>query len=212
MENPDFWHDKWQSGKIGFHRSDYHGSLVKYWPSLDLPKASGVLVPLCGKSSDMIWLAEQGHDVIGVELSAIAAKDFFAENNIPCETSTSGKFQKYHGGNITILVGDFFDLGQADIPNVTPVYDRAALIALPPEMRTRYTKHLKSILSVNTKILLITLSYNQAEMNGPPFSVPADEVTDAFEAWCEIILLETSPPEDFRGVEAFESAYKLSVQ
>ncbi len=212
MENPDFWHDKWITDKIGFHQDGYHGALVKYWPDLNLVKGAGVLVPLCGKSVDMIWLAKQGHDVIGVEISPIAAKDFFAENHITFEISTSGKFQKYQGGNITILVGDFFNLSKADISNVKAVYDRAALIALPPKMRTRYAEHLKSILAADTQILLITLSYTQSEMDGPPFSVPTQDVQTAFETWCEISPLETLPPEDFRGIDAFESVYAMRVK
>ncbi|MCF6220965.1 MAG: thiopurine S-methyltransferase [Robiginitomaculum sp.] len=212
MEDPNFWHNKWETNIIGFHQDSYHNALVKYWSDFNLNNGSGVLVPLCGKTSDMIWLAEQSYRVIGVELSAIAAKDFFVENNIPYEMSTTGQFQKYQGGNITILVGDFFDLTRADIPNVKAVYDRAALIALPDEMRARYTGHLETILSRGTHILLITLAYNQSQMDGPPFSVTGKEVNTAFGTWCEIKQLDTAPPEDFRGIEAVESVYGLRAK
>jgi thiopurine S-methyltransferase len=211
MENPDFWHAKWQSGKIGFHRDGYHSALVKYWPNLQLNKSTTVLVPLCGKSSDMVWLAGQGHTIIGVEISKIAAKDFFEQNGIQYEISSHGKFEKFTGGNITILVGDFFDITSDDIPNVRAVYDRAALIALPFEMRRRYAEHLHSILDAGTQLLLITLAFNQSEMDGPPFSVTHEDVLTAFH-WCAVKQLATTPPEDFRGINAFESIYNLQVK
>ena len=212
MENPDFWHAKWKSDKIGFHKDTYHSSLVKYWAGLNLAGGSAVFVPLCGKSSDMIWLAEQGHTVIGNELSAIAASDFFTENKIEYEISQSGNFQKYQGGAYTILVGDFFDLAKADIPNIKAVYDRAALIALPTKMRQRYVRHLACLLDGGSQILLITLAYDQASKDGPPFSVTSDEMQMSFGTWCGIQALETSPPEDFRGIHANETAYRIGVK
>ncbi|MBN4055976.1 thiopurine S-methyltransferase [bacterium AH-315-J23] len=212
MENPDFWHDKWKTDKIGFHKDYYHSSLVKYWAGLNLAKNTAVFVPLCGKSSDMIWLAEQGHTVIGNELNAIAARDFFTKNIIKYEITKSGKFRKYQGGAYTILVGDFFDLAKADVPNIKAVYDRAALIALPSDMRQRYVEHIKSIINSGTQLLLITLAYDQASMDGPPFSVTTDEVQSKFGAWCKINALETSPPEDFRGTNANETVYEIAVK
>lgn len=211
MEDPIFWHNKWKSDKIGFHRDSYHSSLVKYWADLNLATGTTVFVPLCGKTTDMIWLAEQGHSVIGNELSAIAARDFFLENSIEYTISKSGKFQKYQGDVYTILVGDFFALTKADIRDVKAVYDRASLIALPTKMRQEYVEHLKSMLNNGTEILLITLAYDQASMDGPPFSVTPDEVRNKFEIWCKVNLLETSPPEDFRGTNAHETVYKLTV-
>lgn len=212
MENPDFWHAKWEADKIGFHKNTYHSSLVKYWVDLNLSENTAVFVPLCGKSSDMIWLAEQGHTVIGNEISAIAARDFFIENNIEFEISKSGKFQKHQGGAYTILVGDFFDLAKADISNVKAVYDRAALIALPLEMRERYVQHLEYLLECGTQLLLITLAYDQASMDGPPFSVTSTEVQNTFAPWCEVSALETSAPEDFRGAHANETVYKMVMK
>lgn len=176
-----------------------------------MQNGASVLVPLCGKTSDMLWLLEQGHKTIGAELSPIAAQDFFAENKMDCETTKSDSFENYEGGNISILVGDFFDLTPADIPNIKAVYDRAALIALPAEMRKKYAAHLKTILDRGDQVLLITLAYDQAKMDGPPFSVTNDEVQNLFGDWCAITKLETLPPENFRGIDAFETTYKLTV-
>jgi len=212
MEDPIFWHDKWNTNKIGFHQECYHSALLQYWADFNLATGAAVFVPLCGKSSDMVWLAKRGHTVLGIELSPIAARDFFLENNIEYTISKSGKFQKYQGGPYTIFVGDFFALTKTDIPNIRAVYDRAALIALPAKMRREYGEHLKSILDKGTEILLITLAYNQASMDGPPFSVPSDEVHKKFQPWCNINTLETSPPEDFRGINAHETVYQMTVK
>ena len=210
MEDSGFWHQKWETGKIGFHRETNHPSLVKFWPKASREKHGKVLVPLCGKTKDMLWLAEQGHDVIGVELSAIAATDFFDDNQIDYSVKKLGKFQCYQGGKISILVGDFFDLKPANIHGVTAVYDRAAIIALPTQMRKRYTKHLRRLLAPQTTILVITLSYDQSLMDGPPFSVSEQEIEGLYGDWCEISLLHSSTPEDFRGIEAYEQTFLIT--
>ncbi|MBL4852956.1 MAG: thiopurine S-methyltransferase [Robiginitomaculum sp.] len=211
MENPQFWHNKWQSGELGFHLEDTNAALAKYWPGLDIDGACEVLVPLCGKSLDMLWLRQQGHTVLGVELSPIAAKEFFAENKIAYETTKRGKFQSFSGDGFTILVGDIFDLTKTETANVKAVYDRAALIALPPAMQEKYVAHIKSILAPKTQILLVTLEYDPSEMDGPPFSTKAPEVQAHFASWSQIKMLKTTALTDFRDIAANETVYKLVV-
>lgn len=184
----DFWLERWERKEIGFHQNDINAYLLLHWPELHL--ASGeVFVPLCGKSLDMLWLKEQGHSVIGVELSAIAVNSFFTENNIQPDHVSHSKFDHYVTHGIKISCGDFFDLEKADLANVNSVYDRASLVALPPEMRDRYVRHLVDILPRKTKILLITFDYPQDEMPGPPFAVSIKEVNSLFEKIAEVRLL-----------------------
>ena len=155
----DFWLERWERGETGFHQNEINPYLIRYWQNLHPTHGSKVFVPLCGKTKDMIWLRQQGHLVIGVELSAIAAQDFFAElGNIP-HKSESAKFHQYEADGVLVLCGDFFDIGKDDIAGVGLVYDRASLVALPPEMRERYVRHLVGILQPATKILLITFDY-----------------------------------------------------
>ncbi len=153
----DFWLERWEREKIGFHQDEVSPYLCQYWQELNLAHDSVVFVPLCGKSRDMLWLREQGHQVLGVELSAIAVQAFFKENGYTPQHSTRGKFDRCEANGIRILCGDFFDLGRDDLANVSVVYDRAALIALPPEMRERYVRDMVGILPTATQILLITL-------------------------------------------------------
>jgi len=185
----DFWLERWEREEIGFHQHEVNPYLREFWPELRLASGSMVFVPLCGKSQDMSWLQGQGHQVLGVELSAIAVRAFFKENGYIPRHINSGKFEHSVADGIRILCGDFFDLSKDDLPDVAAVYDRASLIALPPEMRERYVRHLASILPPATRILLITVDYPQAEMQGPPFSVSSGEVEALYREHAEVRLL-----------------------
>jgi thiopurine S-methyltransferase len=176
----EFWLERWEREETGFHQDDFNPYLRQYWQELHLEGGSAVFVPLCGKSLDLLWLRDQGHEVLGVELSAIAVQAFFSENGYTPQHDAHGKFDLCEADGIRIMCGDFFDLGRDDLKNVAAVYDRASLIALPPEMRERYVRHLVSILPAATQILLVTVDYPQEEMQGPPFSVSSGEVDALF--------------------------------
>ncbi|MGR6737861.1 thiopurine S-methyltransferase [Pseudomonas chlororaphis] len=173
---PEFWHKRWEQNQIGFHLSEVNPYLQRYWPQLELAPGSRVLVPLCGKSLDLSWLASQGHQVLGIELSEKAIQDFFSEQQLQPQVSLRGGFKVYEYGPIQLWCGDFFALRATDVADCQALYDRAALIALPPEMRERYAAHLQSILPQGCQGLLITLDYDQVLMAGPPFAVLDDEV------------------------------------
>jgi thiopurine S-methyltransferase len=178
--NPDFWHERWQSSRIGFHMEAVNPWLVSYWPTLDVSHGDRVFVPLCGKSLDMLWLLEQGYRVIGVEISKIAVEAFFSENRLEPLMETAGRFTRWRYDDLEILCGDFFDLEKSLLGSLDAVYDRAALIAMPPDVRPRYAAHLAGLADRKTRVQLITLEYNQLEMPGPPFSVSEDEVNRLF--------------------------------
>lgn len=188
MEN-DYWLNRWKQGEIGFHQEEINPYLLQYWQTLDLAHGSEVFVPLCGKSRDMIWLHDEGHAVLGVELSDLAIQDFFRENHLVAHHLTNGQFARYEANGIRILRGNFFDLNKDDLANVSAVYDRASMVALPPEMRKRYVSQLASILPPATQILLITFDYPPFEMLGPPFAVSPKEVETLYQAHAEIRLL-----------------------
>ncbi|MFJ5257066.1 thiopurine S-methyltransferase [Pseudomonas sp. NPDC088414] len=170
---PEFWHKKWESNQIGFHLPEVNPYLQRHWA---VPATARVLVPLCGKSLDLAWLAGRGHQVLGIELSEKAIEDFFREHQVQPQISQKGAFKVYSGDAIELWCGDFFALTASDVADCTALYDRAALIALPPAMRERYAAHLQQILPQSVQGLLITLDYNQAQMPGPPFAVGDDEV------------------------------------
>lgn len=186
----DFWHDRWKNRQIGFHQDKINPYLEKYWPVVDQTKTERVFVPLCGKSSDLLWLSEQGFEVIGVELSQIAVEEFFSDNNLQYEVKTVDKLTYYETENISIICGDFFDLTRDSLGKVSYVFDRASQIALPADMRDAYCSHLSAI-TADAKLFVITMEYDQNAMQGPPFSVPEDEIYKHYASNYKINRLET---------------------
>ena len=194
--NPEFWQTRWQEKRIGFNQSDVNPLLIKYFADLKLPISSRILVPLCGKSIDMIWLAHQGFDVVGIELVESAVQEFFTEQDIAYTITEHDKHPniKYYQGQlleqtITLWVADIFALNSDDIGHVDAVYDRAALIAMPAELRTQYSQQVID-LSQNTAQLLLTLNYDQNERAGPPFSISHEQIQQYYNAYYQIHELE----------------------
>ncbi len=172
-----FWHERWTNEQIGFHQATINTWLMQHWPLLAMPKGTHVFVPLCGKSKDMLWLAEQGYRVTGIELSEKAVEAFFAENDLIVEKQIVGSLACYRSEQISIYCGNYFDLNiNALGSDVAAVYDRASLIALPEQMRPDYIAHQQQLIRDGVPVLLVTMEYPQQQMSGPPFSVSQTEV------------------------------------
>lgn len=186
-----FWHERWERTEIGFHQQDINVHLQQFWSRLGLQPGQRVFVPLCGKSRDLLWLAGQGHPVIGVEISPIAVEAFFQENGLQPRRWREGAFELWEQDELRILLGNFFALEPHHLADITGVYDRASLIALPPAMRERYARHLDAILPPGIRTLLMTLEYDQTILTGPPFAVAEAEVRSLYESAHEIELLHT---------------------
>jgi thiopurine S-methyltransferase len=184
----NFWHQKWERNEIAFHQSEANPLLVKYIAELSLARGSRVFVPFCGKTLDVRWLLSSGLTVAGAELSKIAVEQLFAELGVAPEISGAGKLERYSAEGIDIFVGDIFDLSRDVLGPVDAIYDRAALVALPKEMRDRYTEHLTAI-TKNAPQLLITFEYDQSVMEGPPFSVSNAEVREQYGDTYELSLV-----------------------
>lgn len=184
-----FWLDIWREGRTYFHREGIHPDIITYWPKLQLPPQSKILVPLCGKSIDMVWLIQQGHQVTGIELSEEAIKQFATEQNISLQKDELVNAKHYFNDNISLWVADIFSLDMALIPKVDAIYDRAALIALPETLRQAYVTRCLQWLNPHGYILLKTMDYPQEDMEGPPFSVSDDEVKRLYQECQSIELL-----------------------
>jgi thiopurine S-methyltransferase len=214
---PEFWQERWRTAQIGFHQSAVDRHLKAYWPRLKLAVGSRVFVPLCGKSLDLLWLRDQGHAVIGVELSRIAVEAFFAENGILARRRSLAEFEVYEADGVTLYCGDFFKLTPEQIGSVSAVYDRASLISWTTELRAPYAAHLAALAGSGTQTLLITVEYPPLQMNGPPFAVFSADVTSLYAGAYEIELLgadeilELEPRFKARGLtEMREVCYRLS--
>ena len=211
-----FWHERWQNKDIGFHQAEIHALLQKHWHRLGIARGSNVFVPLCGKSLDMVWLAEQGHRVIGAELSPLAIDEFFAERGLEPNVRAVGNFAVKSAGPFELWCGDIFEMPHEAASHVAGVYDRAALVAFPVELQQRYAAKLRELLAAETPMLLVTLDYDPASMTGPPFSVPRAQVDRLFADHRVITELECRPALDLhppfrqRGLTSLdEYAYLL---
>lgn len=185
---PQFWLEAWREGRRGFHLPDANADLVAHGHVF--PTKGRILVPLCGATHDLRWLADQGHEVVGVEFSPIAVREL-AEREGLVQEGTLGPFIVHRGEGITLLEGDFFDLESSYVGQLTGVWDRAALVAMHPTQRSAYVKIQRSLLGDGV-LLLSTLSYDQSKMDGPPWSVPE---TLVMELWPELTkILDAATP------------------
>jgi thiopurine S-methyltransferase len=187
--HPDFWHERWQANKIGFHQGQANAALQAWCPTLDVPADATVVVPLAGKSHDLDWLAARGHPTTGIELSPVAVDAFFAERDLTPTVRTVGPFQAHESGRLRMLLGDALATTR---DHVAPraFYDRAATVALPPPLRDRYAQMLANLMEPGDVGLTVLLDYPQDRRQGPPFAISPDEAHRLYGDAFDLTLLE----------------------
>ena len=190
----EFWHKCWERNSLGFHQSQVHPFLLEYFRPLMRESDQEVFVPLCGKSLDLAWFAEQ-MQVTGAELSEIACRDFFEEKSLSYKQDSIGLFQRFYVENLMLWQGDFFQLQAESLPEFDWIYDRAALIALPKEMQQVYANHLMSFMRSGTRLFLISLEFPENELTGPPFPIFDSDIKRLFSG-CNIECLASHELED----------------
>ena len=203
----EYWENRWITNQTGWHRSVYNDLMVKYWPELGIPTDSKVLVPLCGKSLDMLWLAEKGHAIVGIEFTRVAVERFFSENNLEHTIVKHPSYIEFSSDLYTILNGNILAI-PSDLIQAEAWYDRAAMIAINPDLREDYVSQIRQQTKVGAVGLLITYSYPQEEMEGPPFSLNNDDVFQLFQDGFRVECLETIELEDEkeRGLSRINSS------
>lgn len=209
--DPEFWQARWRDGRIGFHEGRPNDLLVAHAQRLGPP--GRVLVPLSGKTEDMAYLASLGHEVVGIELAEEAVEAFFAEHGLEPARSRQGALVARSAGGITLLQGDFFDVRQEDVGSITAFYDRAAIVALPPEVRPRYADHLQQLVRAGAPGLVIAFDYPQEQMEGPPFSVGEEELRGYFPTLtCLEERVTDGPKSRETGVRILERIYEVAAR
>jgi thiopurine S-methyltransferase len=188
---PNFWRQRWENKETGWHESKPNPLLVKHLPQLALGKDRRIFVPLCGKTLDISWLLSQGYRVSGAELSQVAVEQLFMDLGIQPDITQAGELDQWSADYIDIFVGNIFALTRKALGGVEAVYDRAALVAFPPDMRSRYTAHLMELTNKASQ-LLICYDYDQQLMEGPPFSVTGDEIRRHYAKAYDVTLLASS--------------------
>lgn len=206
----DFWHERWRDNRINFHEGKANALLVTHFDALTLADGARIFLPLCGKTRDIAWLLSKGCRVAGAELSRTAIDQLFDELGLQPEITDLGDLIHYMASDIDIFVGDIFQLTGPVLGPVDAIVDRAALVALPEEMRANYASHLTQI-SSRARQLLITFEYDQAQMDGPPFSVTDDDVRRLYAERYDLVhLTRVEVPGGLKGkVSATESAWLL---
>lgn len=200
-----FWASRWNEGRIGFHEGKANELLVRF--AGELGEGRNILVPLCGKAEDLAYLAARGHHVVGIEVVEDAVKQFYAEHQLtPTVRPGQHGVTTYEGAGITILAGDVFAVTAEDTGPVDALYDRAALIALPPDTRTRYAAHITKLLSPGAKGLLVALEYEEGKATPPPHSVREAEVRALYK---NVTTLHHEDANDARFPGGKDSAYRL---
>ena len=195
-----FWEQRWAEGATAFHRAAVSPALERHARAL-FPSGSKVLVPLCGKSIDLEWIAAQGFDVHGVEYVEQAARAFFAERGLePQHVGDTWRVPR-----IAIQCGDFLTVDLAG--PFGGIWDRAAMIALSFADRPAYVRRLRGLLEQGAVLLLESFTYESDTFTGPPFPTPPEEVRASYagfriELLAEEDVLPTEPKWRERGVRS----------
>lgn len=220
--DPEYWLQRWREGRIGWHHERVMPLLEQHWPTIGVARGTRVLVPLCGKSLDMLWLAARGLHVLGVDPSPLAIKSFLEENHLEATSTPIDGGTQYRvgnvpaGGSIELLHADIFSVATATLGECHAFYDRAATIALPVPLRERFVREVYGKLPAGARGLLIVLDYPPAEMDGPPFPVDDAGVRRLFEAQWDTRQLERreippSQPGFRQGLSSMHTAvYELT--
>ena len=187
----NFWHQRWGKNEVGWHETKVNPLLVQHFNELGLEKGSRIFIPLCGRTLDISWLHAQGYRIAGAELSKVAIEQLFAELGVQPNVSARGEGEQWSANHIDIFVGDIFALSAETLGHVDGIYDRAALVAFPEDMRNRYVRHLIEI-TEKAPQLLICYEYDQRCIEGPPFSIPDQEVKRQYASAYQLKLLSST--------------------
>jgi len=169
------WLETWEIEQIRFHKAEVHPDLLRHSKRLLGKAKHRVLVPLCGKTLDMPWLVSQGHEVVGIELSPIAAEAVFEENGLAFSMRRRDGLNFYEGPNLTIICGDIFKVRREHVGDPDRVWDRAAMVALSPSVREAYVAKIRELASPG-HILLSAFGYDETLKDGPPYAIPQKQI------------------------------------
>lgn len=218
MAHPDhaLWKEGWRANHIPFHLTHVHPLLTRFWAQLDLDTTQRVFVPLCGKSLDVMWLHDRGHQVVGVELSPVAVKALFKAAHLSPQRESHGDLARWTQQQLTIFCGDFFAMTEAELLGVQAVYDRAALTALPENLREYYVAHLHAILPADCQILLLTVEDLDDEDDADDSMCQSSEIAALYSVYFSVELLHaeyhaarTVAPGEEIETRCIHKAYRL---
>ncbi|XP_067857752.1 thiopurine S-methyltransferase-like isoform X2 [Heptranchias perlo] len=159
----EHWITRWEKQEIGFHLDEVHEMLKKYLDvMLNGRKQIRIFFPLCGKAFDMKWLADLGHTIVGVEISEIAVKQFFTEQNLsytqePVPGIADAEVFKSSDGRISLYKCNVFDFSSLIAGQFDGIWDRGSLQPLNGSDRQRYRELIITLMAKGCRYLLDTL-------------------------------------------------------
>ncbi|NVJ65705.1 MAG: thiopurine S-methyltransferase [Gammaproteobacteria bacterium] len=183
----DFWDNCWHRDSQPFHVTSEHPLLAKHLDRFDPDEK--LLLPLSGKSVDPIFLAQHQIYSTAVEFNPKAVEAFIKENKLAPKKSETDNGVQFQLANFEVWLADFFALTSEEIGLFSQVFDRAALVALPEDLRQRYAKHLASMLKPQAKIFMVTMDYDPEQMDGPPFHINQSQLQTYFPS-AEIVEID----------------------
>ena len=218
---PEYWKKRWMDNNIGWHRDKVHNLLVKYVHELTGGRSDlRVFVPLCGKSRDMLWLAEQDHNVVGVEVAKQPIESFFEENDLTFSVEKVKlaaavdpvDVYKCVEKKIIIFCCDLFLLSEEDVDGrFDAIWDRGSLSAMQPAVDKRgkrYAKKIHSLLAADGKYMLEThLYYGVDRGKSTPASISDELLNEIYE---EDFILKELEVERLRVDQEWKCFYDLN--
>ncbi|KAJ8044873.1 putative thiopurine S-methyltransferase [Holothuria leucospilota] len=151
------------------------------------------LVPCCGQAAEMKWLADQGHEVVGIEGVGKACEDFYKNNNlqysvIDIHGIPGGKLFKGESSKVEIYNSNLFTLNEGIVGHFDAIIDRGAFVVIDFSDRSRYTALMRSVAKPKCKILLAVQEYdwNERPIKGSPRPVSKNDVNEFYGEWCVI--------------------------
>ncbi|XP_052775873.1 probable thiopurine S-methyltransferase [Mya arenaria] len=205
------WIQRWVVHNIAFHQAKPDTYLAEEEVRMFGGQPRTVFQPLCGKKTDMIWMWERGHTVVGVEVAEQAVREFFQENGLVPDkehVENVGTLYTTKDGRLRLYAADLFDLSMAVCGQFDVIYERRSLVAINTADYRRYRDLLLSLMKPDEVYYLSVLEFDPAVWPGPPHSIGDSLVRDLYGERCNIdLVLET----DCAGKNIIDIAKKAAT-
>lgn len=169
------WAEAWEEGRTPWDTGEAASALVELVAGGTLPEGRA-LVPGAGSGYDVLLLASESREVVGLDLAEGAKRRFEGLR----------KKAKISAEKAKIVVADFFEY-EPDAP-FDMIWDYTFLCALQPKMRADWARRMDELLAPGGELVtLIFPGVDKPADEGPPYAMHPDLLKDLleprFEAW-----------------------------
>ena len=168
------WQGLYEANDMRWDLGEVAPPFIKLLEAGKLPVGK-VLIPGCGRGHEVMYLAQNGFDVTGVDFAKGA-------------TSYLEKTLKECNLNGRVVHQDFFKLDVSHNGVYDLVLEQTFFCAINPSLRPDYCKTVARILKPGGK--LIGLFYNTGEEGGPPHNTTREDIESIFSETFTIQELE----------------------